>query len=402
MEAVSTSTIKANLSKPTRVAHLIGQLDPGGIETWLLHLMEQNKDQLIDYTIIVQNKTGSDFEKSFLKLGVKILCCEVNRSSSLSGFSYLLRLRRLLIAEGPFEVVHTHLQWFSAIPTIAALLAGVPVRVVHSHNCFDNRKLSFARRWYEKIMTKLIGLTANLKLAVSKESGEDLFGSSSNGNVDNFIVHTWGFNFDKYASKVDPGDLRQELGLAPDAKLLVHVGRFARQKNHEFLIELFAYITKQHNCYLLLVGQGNLRSKVESLVKEKSLDGKVLFLGSRLDVPRILKCADLFVFPSLHEGLPLVVVEAQAAGLPIVMSQGIPESAIVIPELVTRLPINDRNFDSSDNDWIQAISMGLSKDRKDSTYYYQQIRNSHFDIHHESEKLNLLYARFLEEHTECS
>jgi glycosyltransferase involved in cell wall biosynthesis len=142
------------------------------------------------------------------------------------------------------------------------------------------------------------------------------------------------------------------LGIPPDAFAIGHVGRFSQQKNHAFVIDVFSELIKlEPKAFLLLTGDGELRREIEKKVLEVGLSQRVLFLGSRPDVPHLMQgIMDVFLLPSFYEGLPLVLIEAQAAGLPSVVSDVIPEEAAIVKPLVRRVSLSEPAVE-----WAKAI-----------------------------------------------
>jgi glycosyltransferase involved in cell wall biosynthesis len=178
------------------------------------------------------------------------------------------------------------------------------------------------------------------------------------------------------------------LQLPQQAKVIMHVGRFTSQKNHAFLIDLFKYIHNYDNSILLcLAGDGELRQEVERKVEELGLRNSVRFLGVRKDIPQLLlSIAHVFVFPSLHEGAPVSVIEAQAAGVSCVISDRIPEIMIVVDSLVTRLSLDD-----SKGIWRNAVLAAMEKPKLDHDLVLSQIENSMFNIRQNAKTLSRIY-----------
>ena len=177
-------------------------------------------------------------------------------------------------------------------------------------------------------------------------------------------------------------DLRRKLGVEENQLLLGHVGRFNEQKNHPFLIDLFAAAAKKEpKARLLLVGNGEGRAVIEEKVQALGLADKVLFLGVRSDVHRLLQAMDVFVFPSLYEGLPVSLVEAQAAGLPCVISDRVPVES-VLTDGVVQLPLG------SAEDWAEQVLCAARRERKDT---YDAICAAGFDIAQNAKWLEEFY-----------
>ena len=164
----------------------------------------------------------------------------------------------------------------------------------------------------------------------------------------NTVVVSNGIDVDKFKNGIS---IRDELGIDEESFVLCHVGSFSKPKNHEFLIKVFKKVlTYKPNANLILVGGGVLEDSIRKHVLDEGLDGRVLFLGKRSDINNVLKSSDVFVFPSLYEGFGIAVLEAEASGLPVVVSDKVPENVCVVPN-VKRLSLDD-NIDK----WCEAVA----------------------------------------------
>ena len=191
------------------------------------------------------------------------------------------------------------------------------------------------------MMKALIRRYAKGGLAASDGAAEDLYGIDWKSD-DRWRVLFCGIDLSGFLAEVDCATVRRELALPEDAFVVGHVGRFSQQKNHEFLVSVASEIVRcEDNAYFLLIGEGPLKDKIEAKVTEAGLRKRFRFVGYREDVPRIMRGAmDVFLFPSFWEGLGLVMIEAQAAGLPTVCSDQVPLEAHVVPNLVTRVTLS--------------------------------------------------------------
>jgi glycosyltransferase involved in cell wall biosynthesis len=223
---------------------------------------------------------------------------------------------------------------------LLALLVGVPVRIVHSHNDLRwlRRQEGRARRAYYWMLGPFVRSCSSAGLAASRLAAEDYYGARWEPSG-KFRVLYCGVDLNPFRVRYEPDAVRKELGIASDAFVVGHVGRFTLQKNHPFMFEiLHAALQREPRTRLVLAGDGLLESESRVQARRMKLEDKVLFLGSRADVPRLLLgCMDVFLFPSLFEGLGLALIEAQAAGLPCVVSNVIPPEADVVAPLITRL-----------------------------------------------------------------
>lgn len=279
-----------------------------------------------------------DYDAEIQRLGSRVIPCLLPPRSI--GFPW--RLRRVLAEEGPYDVVHSHVLHFSGLVLALAARAGVPVRIAHAHmdSTALDRRAGAARRMYLAIMKAAVRRNATHGFAVSDGAARALFGGSWREDA-RFRVVRCGLDFSAYRAPAEIASIRAELGVPRDAVVLGHVGRFDEWKNQAFLLPVLAAARRREpKARLVLVGEGPLRGQVAGEARRLGLEAAVVFTGLRPDVPRLLRAFDVFVFPSVYEGLPLAGLEAQAAGLPLVMSDHLTRELTVLPELFTWVPLS--------------------------------------------------------------
>lgn len=302
--------------------------------------------------------------------------------------AFLRGLREVLEKNGPFDVIHAHPYTLSGLVLMQAARAGVPVRIVHSHT--DRRKVrrdkSLFRRLYIAGMKKLIRRTATYGLAASQDAATSLFGTDWEKDP-RWNVMYCGIDLAPFYKAQSKKQVRQSLGIPRDAHVMGYVGSFHFEKNHDFLFQLFEKMaTRDLKLHLLLVGDGPLKKNYEERVKTLNLEGRVIFTGVRADVPDLLKAMDVFLFPSLFEGLGLAVVEAQAAGLPCIVADTVPKEADVVEGAVTFLPL-----ENADEAWMAEIKNHFGAERIDAQRALDQVASSPFNIDHNVTMLMALY-----------
>lgn len=318
-----------------RVLHVVGGMGRGGIETWLMHVLRRLERERFQMDFLVHTAAPCAYDDEVRALGGRILpCVHPGRP-----WSYAKGFRRILEGYGPYNVVHSHVQHYTGYTLRLAQHAGIPVRIAHSHNdaspsdCFPNpvRRvyLSMAKGWIRRYAT--VGLAASGRAAAA------LFGPEWESDSRYRLLY-YGIDLDPFRQSRDRS-LRAALHLPPDAFVVGHVGRFVEQKNHGFLLKIFRSVADaEPTARLLLIGDGPLRPAIERQAAEMGLGKHVVFAGLRSDIPRVLLgTVDVFVMPSLHEGLPLAGLEAQAAGLSCVFTDSITSELDVVPQLITRL-----------------------------------------------------------------
>ncbi|MDP2210283.1 MAG: glycosyltransferase family 1 protein [Candidatus Aquicultor sp.] len=325
--------------RPIRIMHVVGGMNRGGAETWLMHVLRNIDRDEFKMDFVVHTDQPCAFDDEIRDLGSKVIPC-LNHSSPVA---YARNLNNIMRCYGPYDVVHSHVHSFSGYILGLARRAGVPMRIAHSHldtSDFDDAA-SYARRLYISATKRMVRRNATLGLAASDKAAKALFGEDWAADVRWRILYC-GIDLAAFADPVDATAMRAELGIPADAFVIGHVGRFMEQKNHTFLIDIAAEVAQREpNMRLLLVGDGPLRVSTEQKVVEAGLSDKVIFAGTRPDVSRLMLGAmDVFVMPSLYEGLPLVGMEVQSAGLPMVISDAITEELDVVKPLVRRVSLS--------------------------------------------------------------
>lgn len=332
-----------------RILHVVGGMNQGGVETWLMHVLRNidRKDLQMDF--LVETTEPCAYDEEVLAKGSKIIPC----LHPSKPFSYARNFKRLYRQYGPYNVIHCHIHHYSGFVLRLAHEMGVPVRIVHSHTDTSMMQVnaSFLRRSYLGLMQHWILRYATLGLAVSEKAAFSLFGSSAKSDLRWQIFHC-GINLTSFKVTLDSLSIRSELGIPPDRFVIGHVGRFVEAKNHSFIVDILEQTVKREpKACLLLVGDGPLRLDIEQKLITAGLSEHVVFTGMRSDVPRIMLSAmDVFLFPSLYEGLGLVLVEAQASGLPCIVSDVIPQEAEIVKSLVQRVSLSQIS-----SEWAKSI-----------------------------------------------
>ena len=358
------------MSEPKRVLQVVTHMNRGGLETMLMNYYRQMDRSRVQFDFLTHREGEKDYDAEIRALGGRIYHVPpVNPF----GRDYLRSLDDFFAEHPEYRVVHSHLDCMSAPVLRAAKKHGVPVRLAHSHNTNQPKDLKYPIKLWSK--RKIAGEATGL-FACGEGAGRWMFGGAAFQLLPNAI--------DAAAYRADETvrqEVRRELGLE-DALVLGHVGRFNEQKNHSFLIDLFAAAAKKEpKARLLLVGSGEGRTVIEEKVQALGLADKVLFLGVRGDVHRLLQAMDVFVFPSLYEGLPVSLVEAQAAGLPCVISDRVPAES-VLTDGVVQLPLG------SAEDWAEQVLCAARRERKDT---YDAICAAGFDIAQNAKWLEEFY-----------
>lgn len=322
-----------------RILHTVGGLTSGGIPGWLLEVRRHLDPAEFCFDFFTQ-ETDPFYRNSILVSRGRILDAPPVKSI----VSYTRELRRVLRACGPYDVVHSHLDGHSGRVLREAARCGVGVRIAHSHSTRETEPgLSMAHRIYFAMNKRLVRKHATCGLACSQPAAISGFGRQWASDNRWKVLHC-GIDLRPFEIREDRAAVRAELGIPADAFVVGHVGCFVPCKNHQFLIEVARETAlREPRTVFLLIGEGPLCRTARESVAASGLSKSVMFMGVRRDVPRLLTNAmDAFVFPSrTEEGLGLAVIEAEAAGLPCVISGIIPTEADVLPTLTHRLSVSE-------------------------------------------------------------
>lgn len=279
-----------------------------------------------------------------------------------------------------YDIIHVHANSAtSIIELIAAKIAGIPKRIHHNHNSRSKYPV------LNKILLPLLRYTYTDAVACSTASGEWIFGKN------NYVILPNAINIDRFMFDCSVRDrIRKEFCILENEFVIGHIGKFTDAKNHEFLIKVFAsYHQKHSNSKLLLVGNGPWYQKIINWVKESGCADAIILAGLRSDVSSIIQAFDIFVFPSIYEGLPLSVLEAQASGLPCLISSNVSSSVKIGTDSILK--------DLSDGieNWAEAIDkFDYTISRRDRcTQNYELITKSHFNIKEEANELMKIYKK---------
>jgi glycosyltransferase involved in cell wall biosynthesis len=368
---------------PIHILHLLGSLKVGGVENWLLNVIRNSDPSKYRHSFVVSERTGLEFESRFLALGAAIHVCDVRQG----GAAYLNDLFRTVRRVGDVDVMHSHVHAFSAFNLLIGAACGVPVRIAHSHT--DRRRLeadaSAVRKAYLAVAKTMLPFVMTQGIGVTQAAAVDLFGASSAAS-DRVAIVPCGVDLAKFKLPADRGAIRAANGVSETDKVVFHTGNFVRPKNHEFAVRLGIELCMRRNDVMFaFAGSGPLQSAIQEAATASGYGHRFLFLGTRSDVPSLLNgLADAFLFPSLWEGLPVALIEAQAAGLPCIVSEQISGEAFAPGADVTVC-----NLQSDTKAWAAAIEEALKRGRTWGDL-------SRFDFTTTSARLNSMYRHELD------
>lgn len=366
----------------TKVIMILGRsMLYGGTEAFIMNYYRHIDHNKIQIDFIYQGDDDGVYDKELLDNGSKIYHVPFK---SKSPIRFSKNVKRIL-KEGNYQVIHSQMDAMGCWPLAIAKGVGVPMRIAHSHNTKHqtNNPVKLILNNIAKIFLKKY---ATDYYACGYDAGVFMFGQKSTDQNKVQIIHN-AIELDRYAySDLKRDKIRKEFGIG-DEKVIGHVGQFREQKNHKKIIEIFIEIVKtDNNVKLMLVGDGELKSNIQKMVEENNIRDKVIFTGARNDVSDILNAFDVFLFPSLFEGLPVVAIEVQANGLPIVVSDTISDE-VLITDIVVK-----EALESNACIWKNTIYKALKSGRKDEK---DKLIKAGYDIVTEAGKLEERYVNNL-------
>lgn len=363
-----------------RVLQVVTKMDRGGLETFVMNMYRNIDRSQVQFDFLCHRFGRYAYDDEIEELGGHIY--RLPRCNPLN-FGYLRSVNDFF-AHHPYCVVHSHIDCMSALPLSAAKRHGAVVRIAHSHNSHQDKDIKYP---IKEICKHFIRKEATDLFACGVDAGRWMFGT------DDFTVIHNAIDVDAYAfDSTQRARVRSELCIPAGFFTVGHVGRFAPAKNHAFIIDVFLETLRlRPDAILVLVGDGELRSETERKAIELGVADSIRFLGVRSDVAKLMQAMDVFLMPSLYEGLPLVLIEAQATGLPCLISDSIPRDCDLSGSKIVRASLADSPFS-----WATSL-VGMRPGGNDRAEGTSVVRAAGFDAKIEAERLVGFYLRRMKE-----
>ena len=367
------------MNEPVRVLHCLVNMNRGGAETLIMNIYKSIDRDKVQFDFFTSNE--GVFDEEIKKMGGKIY--RIPYITKVGPIKYAKSVVAFLKEHSEYKIIHSHMDKMSGLILREAKKAGVPIRIAHSHSTKSEGNI--LNRLTKAYYAKYIGNCATHKFACSKAASQFLFKNEEDVIILKNGIQTELYKYDENTRK----KIRLELGI-DDKFVIGHVGRFSEPKNHIFLLEIFKKVCeKNENSILCLVGNGVLEKRIKNYAIELGIEKKVVFLGIRSDVFRLLNAFDVFCFPSLYEGLPVTVIEAQTSGLKCVVSDVITRE-VDITENVEFVSLKE---DAAV--WAKKIPEGICFDRKDMT---EIVKLAGYDITTTTNRIEKLYLKISREY----
>lgn len=362
--------------KIIRVLHITGGMNMGGIENFIMNIYRNIDRTKVQFDFLIHQEEKQVFEDEILSLGGKIYRIPSIKKSGY--FKYKKDLKNFF-QNSPYKIVHSHYNELSGLILEIAKSKKIKIRIAHSHTSYPDYK-NILLKIISKYLINKVKDKQILKFSCSKKAGEWLYGLNSDFEIINNGINPREYKFNQLLRK----EVRKELNIKNDEILIGHVGRFSREKNHAFLIKVFReLLRKDENYVLALVGTGDTLNTVKKEIEELNIQNNVKFLGVRKDVNRLLQAFDIFMLPSIFEGLPVTLVEAQGAGLKCFISDDVTREIDLECGLTEFI-----NLEKSPKEWAEIINNNKKYDRKDTVKF---LKYHGYDITENAKKLENKY-----------
>lgn len=354
-----------------RVLHVVTSMDRGGLETMLMNYYRHIDRDILQFDFLTHREFSGKYDNEIKKMGGII-----HHLPKLNPFSRSYKKALYdFFKSHEYMIVHVHQDCLSSVVLKEAKKCNVPVRIAHSHSSSQEKNYLYPIKWWYR---HFISKYATKLFACSQDAGRWMFCGAPFEVVNN-AVEALQFSFNKEIRELK----RSEFYIENNELLIGTVGNFWSPKNHSFIIDIFIQIQKKVPARLILVGEGPTREAIEEKVINSGIKDKVVFTGVRADISDILQAMDIFLLPSLFEGLPVTVIEAQSAGLPCFISDHVPSESM-ITDLVEQIPLS-KNAEH----WADRMIEVAQRPRRNT---YNEIVRAGYDIEKSAKKLQDYYT----------
>ena len=361
----------------TRILQVLGSLKVGGAESRMMDVYRRIDKTQFEFDFLIFVNEEQPFEAEVRSLGGNVYKLQTPSLRKMIG---VLREIRAVIREGHYDAVHAHVSYFSGLVMLAAEKEGIRVRITHARTS-NSKRTGLTTKLAFFIGKTLIMHHATKLLAVSQPAGKYLYGNMQYTILPNAI------DIDKF---LNPDlnrllHIREQFNLPKNAFIIGHVGRFDSMKNHSFLLDWFSdYSQSNEDAVLVLVGDGPLRQEMEQKARRLGIDKHVRFTGIVEEVQYVMHLFSAFAFPSLFEGLPGSVLEAQAAGVPVVMSKYVTLEVDMGLNMV-------KQCDLEKTQWSRSITEFRGFKKPSAEAIESAFSRKHYSLNDEIKTLSLIY-----------
>ena len=352
-----------------KVLQVVNSMNVGGLETFIMNLYRNIDRSKFEFVFLANVPGKYDYQDEIEKMGGRIV--RIETPTKWNRIKHLRQLNKVIKQLKP-DVIHCHTYYDAFNVMLVSQHNHVPVRITHSHTTFG---YNLNHRILRNMMSGLIRKKSNVLLACGKEAGLALY------KKDDFVVLPNGIEIDKFGyNNTKREQLRKKMNIRPDEIVIGHVGRLVEVKNHKFLLDIAEKLKDKKQYRFIFVGDGPLKGDIKKIIKQCHLEN-VLLLGNVNNTSELYNVFDIFVFPSIYEGIPLALIEAQANGLPIIASNTI-DNAVNVSGNIDFLSLS-----APKAEWITLIENKAGKRSNNKIY------DNRYDISKIVEKIEYIYMR---------
>ena len=368
------------MDKPIRILHILQRMEAGGTQALLMNLYRNIDRNKIQFDFLVEYPNKQFYDDEIKKLGGKIFYTNVRNDYNI--FKFKKEIKKI-INENNYKIVHVHAYTIGYFALKAAKECGVPVRIAHSHS---NSMTNDMKKPLKKILQKLFLVHATDFMACSQEAGRYLFNNKKFEILNNAI------DSKKFIFNNNTRDkIRKELNIN-DSFVVGHVGRLKIEKNHKFIINVFKKIKdEKENSKLIFIGDGPYKKQILDFVKKENLEEDVMVLGNKNNINEYLQAMDIFIFPSKYEGLGIAAIESQAAGTPIIISNGVPDETIISP-ICFKMSLEEDSYE----EWAKK-AINLSSSELSHSNMQKYVVEAGFDLKSTVNRIQEYYIKSYKE-----
>lgn len=360
--------------KKKNVMHCFGRLNAGGAETLIVNILRNIDRDRFQFNFIVFNAEPGFYDEEVKKLGCNIFYLQ---SISQVGIIKYIKKMEIFLKKNKPDIIHSHMDWQGGFIAYAAHKARIKKIVIHSHANQKMYDVNFMYHYLIKLNKFLISKYATECLACSNEAGKSLFKK-------NFKILPNGIDFNRFQnpSRDKIIKLKKELNIKEQDIVLGNVGSLSKNKNQIFLINILKELLLENDNYkLIIVGNGNMKGELERKSIELGIQKNIVFAGIRSEIPEFMNLFDIFLFPSIHEGLGIAIIEAQVSGTPCMVSLSIPKEADLNVGLLKKLELDEKK-------WVLSIRKTAIKKIK----YSNNLAGNVFNIENTVKILSDIYV----------
>lgn len=338
-------------NEPIRILIVDGKLICGGVEAFLMNIYRRIDKTKMQFDFLVHYNEKFHYDDEIEKMGGKIY--RLSFRNDKNYFKYIRDLKRFFVEHKEYNIVWGHMDGLARIYLKIAKKQGVKTTICHSHITSSEHSI---KGILKSILKNNVWKYCDYRFACSTEAGKYLY-----GNHDFQLIHN-AIDIEKFSYNQQIRNKVREENNWKNKVVIGHIGRFFPQKNHYYLIEIFDRISSLDDDFVLcLCGDGEEKENIKNLINEKGLQDKVKFTGNVSNVSDYYQAFDIFVMPSLYEGLPVTGIEAQTSGLKCIFSDTITKEVNLVNENTMFLPIGDENISK----WVKYIIENKTYDRSD-------------------------------------